>query len=106
MKNKVINALLEVGIPANIKGFEYITDAVCMLDEEKWKDARITIMYKEIAKRHEKTASRVERAMRHAFSIAVAKGSDEAVQKYLTKINLTNANLIHVLHIRLVQEAA
>lgn len=36
MKNKTINALLEMGMPADIKGFHYIVDAMCLFEHEGW----------------------------------------------------------------------
>lgn len=37
MKNRAINALVEMGMPADIKGFQYIVDAMCLFEEKEWR---------------------------------------------------------------------
>lgn len=69
MRNKAIDALLELGIPANTKGFQYITDAMELIAENKELQYQTYCLYEEVARLHEgATATRVERAIRHAFS--------------------------------------
>ena len=82
MRNKAINALLELGIPANTKGFLYITDAMEAIDENKGLQYKTYQLYEEIAKKYEGvTASKVERAIRHAFSEATAYKNVEPIQR-------------------------
>lgn len=104
MKKKAINALLEMGMPANLKGFQYISDAMEMFEDKTWKDGKITVLYYELGKRNNSTASRVERAIRHAFGFILTKGNLESVEKYLTLQSPTNGNLLHVFYLRLMQE--
>ncbi len=104
MKNKVINALLEMGMHADIKGFRYIVDAMLLFEEDKWRNGKITVLYYEIGRRNNATASQVERSIRHAFSTVFAEGKLEAVEKYLTMQHPTNGNLLHTLFLRLTQE--
>lgn len=104
MKNKTINALLEMGMPANIKGFQYIVDAMCLFEDEEWKNGKITTLYWKIAKMNNDKSHCVERAIRHAFEVVLIKGDLEVVKKYLTMQNVTNGNLLHVLYLRLSQE--
>lgn len=104
MKNKAINALIEMGMPADIKGFQYIIDAMCLLEEDEWRSAKTTLLYYEVGKRNNTTPSRVERAMRHAFGVVLNKGDLETVEKYLTLQNTNNGNLLRVLYYRLSQE--
>ena len=104
MKNKAINALIEIGIPSNIKGFRYIVDAMVLFEDEGIRFGKTTFLYKKIAEMNETTPSRVERAIRHAFAIVLTKGNLETVEKYLTMQNTTNGNLLHVLYLRLSQE--
>lgn len=103
MENKVINALLELGVPANIKGFGYITDALCILDTDR--QIRICDLYQKIADKNGSTSSRVERAIRHAFS-SMFKNDDkkDAVKKYFDTSNHSNGNLLVTFYIRLKQE--
>lgn len=104
MKNKAINALIEMGMPADIRGFNYIVDAMCLFESDELRKGNITALYAEIAKMNGTTASRVERATRHAFQVLLTKGNLESVEKYLTMQNTTNGNLLHVLYLRLKQE--
>lgn len=104
MKNKAMNALLEMGMPANVKGFQYITDAMVLFEEDKAWRLKITALYYKIAEMNGVTPSGVERAIRHAFSIVLTRGYLEAVERYLTMQNTTNGNLLSVFFLRLLQE--
>ena len=104
MKNKVINALIEMGMPANVRGFEYIIDAMELFSDNEIRYGKITVLYELIAKKRDVTASRVERAIRTAFSTVITHGCLEAVEKYMTLHNTTNGNLLHALYLRLQQE--
>lgn len=104
MRNKAINVLIEMGVPADIKGFQYIVDAMELFEDEKIKNGKITMLYCDIAEMHGTTAAGVERSIRHAFSVAITKGKPACVEKYLTMQNTSNGNLLHVLYLRLTQE--
>lgn len=105
MRNKAMNALIEMGVPARNKGFKYITEIMCLFDEdESWFYMKTMALYEKIAKMNGDTASRVERAIRHAFSIALEKGCLDVVEKYLTLQHPTNSNLLATFYIRLSQE--
>ena len=104
MRNKAINALLEMGMPADVKGFDLIVDAMEMFQSEETRNGKTTVLYMMLAKKNNATASRVERAIRHAFSVVLTKGDSKKVEKYLTLQQTTNGNLLHVLYIRLTQE--
>lgn len=104
MKNKAINALIEMGMPADIKGFQYIIDAMCLFEDEQWRTGKTTALYFKIGTMHDTTASRVERAIRHAFGVVLTKGNLKEVEKYLTILDTKNGNLLHVFYLRLTQE--
>ena len=104
MKNKAINTLLEMGMPADINGFHYIVDAMCLFEHEGWRCVKTTTLYQKIAEINNETASSVERAIRHAFSVVITKGHLETVEKYLSFHNTTNGNLLHVFYLRIKQE--
>ena len=75
MRDKTIDVLLQMEVPASIKGFTYICDAIELFDTDPYyPDGKICSLYFEIARLHETTASRVERAIRHAFEVALTKG--------------------------------
>lgn len=104
MRNRAINALVEMGMPADIKGFDLIVDAMEMFQNEEVRKGKMTVLYAMLAKKNNSTASRVERAIRHAFSVVLTKGDLKAVERYLTLRRTANGNLLHVLYIRLTQE--
>lgn len=94
-----------MGIPANIKGFKYIVDIMVLFENNtEVYYGKITSLYVKVAEDNNSTASRVERAIRHAFGIAISKANTNAVHKYFTSVsNTTNGNLLHVLYLRLTQ---
>lgn len=104
MRDKAINALIKLGIPADIKGFDYIVEAMCLFENPSWRNGKQMALYHKIATLHNTTSERVERAMRHAFSTVYKSGNDVMIGRYLTFQNCTNGNLLHVLYLRLTQE--
>lgn len=103
MREKTMEALLELGISANTKGFVYITDAVMLIDEKEELRFQITKLYGEIAKLHaDATAIRVERAIRHTFRKVCSYAPLKVTEKWLTATGKqTNGNLLSILYIRL-----
>ncbi|MDY3282406.1 sporulation transcription factor Spo0A [Dysosmobacter sp.] len=75
--------LREFGIPANIKGYQYLRQAIQMVVESPENMSAVTkILYPDIAKCYKTTASCVERAMRNAIEVAWSRGNVECLQKY------------------------
>lgn len=80
LENDVTRMLHEIGIPAHIKGYQYLRDAIIMSVQEDDTLISVTkILYPTIAKRHGTTASRVERAIRHAIEVAWERGRLDAI---------------------------
>lgn len=104
MKNRTVNALLSMGMPADIKGFGYIVEAMILFEEEDWREGKTTALYYGIAKRKKTTPPRVERAIRHAFGEMLKNGNKKEIEKYFSFCKPTNGNLLHVLYLRLTQE--
>ena len=78
---KVTNIIHEVGVPAHIKGYQYIRDAIIMVVNNVEVINQITKqLYPELAKKHKTTPSRVERAIRHAIEVAWNRGQVDAVE--------------------------
>ena len=74
--------LHEIGIPAHIKGYQYLRDAIIISVEEKEMLVSVTkVLYPAIAKKHGTTASRVERAIRHAIEVAWSRGQLEMIDE-------------------------
>ena len=79
-EERIANLFLTVGIPAHIKGYQYLREAVRMVLAEPDVMSRITKeLYPGIARKFDTTASKVERAMRHAIDVAWSRGRLDAV---------------------------
>ena len=77
----VTNIIHEVGVPAHIKGYQYLREAIMMTVEDSDMINQITKqLYPDIAHKYKTTSSRVERAIRHAIEIAWGRGQLETVQ--------------------------
>ncbi len=75
LESRVTDMIHEIGIPAHIKGYHYLRDAIMMAVEDMDVLNAITkILYPTVAKKHQTTASRVERAIRHAIEVAWSRG--------------------------------
>jgi len=74
--------LLSIGIPPNIYGYAYITYAVeLLLKDSEYQHYVTKGLYVDIAKRYNSTPSRVERAIRHAISVAWLHGNAELIHR-------------------------
>ncbi len=82
LEHDVTQMLHEIGIPAHIKGYQYLRDAIGISVEEKDMLTSVTkILYPTIAKRHQTTPSRVERAIRHAIEVAWSRGKMDTINE-------------------------
>ena len=85
MRERVQEILMEIGIPANLKGFKYILDIMELFEEdEAWRNAKMMIVYEKVARMNKTNYCRVE--------------------KYLSVVNVTNGNLLHTLYARVSEE--
>ena len=79
---QITNLFLTIGIPAHIKGYQYLREAVRMVLENHEVINRITKeLYPGIAKKFDTSASKVERAMRHAIEVAWTRGRLDTVNQ-------------------------
>ena len=105
MRERVQEILMEIGIPANLKGFKYILDIMELFEEdEAWRNAKMMIVYEKVARMNKTNYCRVEKSIRYAFSNAVTYGDLALVEKYLSVVNVTNGNLLHTLYARVSEE--
>ena len=80
LEQDVTNMIHEIGVPAHIKGYQYLREAIMMSVEDPGMISSITkILYPTIAKRFQTTSSRVERAIRHAIEVAWSRGRMETL---------------------------
>lgn len=77
----VTNIIHEVGVPAHIKGYQYLREAIIMVINDIDILNQITkCLYPQIAKKFNTTPSRVERAIRHAIEVAWGRGDQKVVE--------------------------
>lgn len=78
----VTNIIHEVGVPAHIKGYQYLREAIMMVVDNIDMINQITKqLYPEIAHKYKTTSSRVERAIRHAIEVAWGRGRLDVMEK-------------------------
>lgn len=78
----VTNIIHEIGVPAHIKGYQYLRDAIIMSVNDNEMLGSITKrLYPTIAKNHKTTSSRVERAIRHAIEVAWSRGKMDTIEE-------------------------
>ena len=82
LETEITSIIHEVGVPAHIKGYMYLREAITMVVNDIELLSAITKeLYPSIAKKYNTTASRVERAIRHAIEVAWARGQVEAINR-------------------------
>lgn len=110
----VTNMIHMVGVPANIKGYQYIRDAIIYTVYEQELISAVTKqLYPKVAKKNATSPSRVERAIRHAIEVACVRGNEEALYRLFgytvsnTKGKPTNSEFIAMIadKIRLEMDA-
>jgi len=81
LEKDVTDMIHEIGVPAHIKGYQYLREAIMMSVEDMDMLNSITkLLYPTIAKRFQTTPSRVERAIRHAIEVAWSRGRMETLE--------------------------
>ena len=80
---KVTDILHQIGVPAHIKGYQFLRDAILLtMNEPEYINAVTKRLCPEIAKKNDTTASRVERAIRHAIEVAWDRGDVDTLNSY------------------------
>ncbi len=78
----VTNTIHAVGVPANIKGYQYLRDAIIMsINDTELINAVTKQLYPKVAQKHNTSPSRVERAIRHAIEVACVRGNEEELYR-------------------------
>jgi two-component system response regulator (stage 0 sporulation protein A) len=79
----VTGIIHQIGVPAHIKGYHYLRDAIIMsVEDSEMINAVTKRLYPSIAKRYRTTSSRVERAIRHAIEVAWDRGDVDTLNSY------------------------
>lgn len=83
LEEEVTKIMHQIGIPAHIKGYLYLRNAIIMVVEDIDLLGSITkVLYPEIAERFNTTPSRVERAIRHAIEVAWARNNIDVIKQF------------------------
>lgn len=83
LERQVTAIIHEIGVPAHIKGYQYLREAIGLAVADMDVINAVTkVLYPAVAKKYGTTASRVERAIRHAIEVAWDRGDLETLQKY------------------------
>ncbi|WP_100331514.1 sporulation transcription factor Spo0A [Bacillus xiapuensis] len=97
----ITSIIHEIGVPAHIKGYLYLREAISMVYNDIELLGSITkVLYPDIAKKYNTTASRVERAIRHAIEVAWSRGNIDSISTLfgytvsMTKAKPTNSEFI------------
>jgi two-component system, response regulator, stage 0 sporulation protein A len=97
----ITSIIHEIGVPAHIKGYLYLREAISMVYNDIELLGSITkVLYPDIAKKFNTTASRVERAIRHAIEVAWSRGNIDSISSLfgytvsMTKAKPTNSEFI------------
>ena len=78
----ITSIIHEIGVPAHIKGYLYLREAISMVYNDIELLGSITkVLYPDIAKKYNTTASRVERAIRHAIEVAWSRGKMDTIDE-------------------------
>lgn len=80
LETDVTNIIHEIGVPAHIKGYQYLRDAIILaVNDIEMLNSITKVLYPTIAKKHQTTPSRVERAIRHAIEVAWSRGKMDTI---------------------------
>jgi len=83
LESVVTDIIHEIGVPAHIKGYQYLREAIILtINDMDIINAVTKVLYPEVAKKFGTTPSRVERAIRHAIEVAWDRGDIEVLQKF------------------------
>ena len=101
IESLVTNIIHEIGVPAHIKGYQYLREAIIIaVNDMDVINAITKVLYPQVAKTFGTTPSRVERAIRHAIEVAWDRGDLDTLQRFFgytvsnTKGKPTNSEFI------------
>ncbi|MBO4868665.1 MAG: sporulation transcription factor Spo0A [Clostridia bacterium] len=83
IETQVTRIIHQIGVPAHIKGYQYLRCAILMaIADNDIINAVTKVLYPSVAKKYKTTSSRVERAIRHAIEVAWDRGDVETLNSY------------------------
>ena len=101
IESMVTGIIHEIGVPAHIKGYQYLREAIIIaVNDMDVINAITKVLYPQVARTFQTTPSRVERAIRHAIEVAWDRGDLDTLQRFFgytvsnTKGKPTNSELV------------
>lgn len=98
LKLHISERLMEIGIPVRLKGYRYLVTAIeKVVEDESLLEGITKILYPDVAKLHNSTPQRVEKAIRHAIEVAWGRDLGDDIKKefnYFGKPRPTNSEFI------------
>ena len=83
IESQVTKVIHQIGVPAHIKGYQYLRTAILMtISDNEIINSVTKILYPSVAKKYATTTSRVERAIRHAIEVAWDRGDIDTLNAY------------------------
>ncbi|MBE6537016.1 MAG: sporulation transcription factor Spo0A [Ruminococcaceae bacterium] len=83
IESQVTKIIHQIGVPAHIKGYQYLRTAILMtIDDNEIINSVTKVLYPTVAKQYKTTTSRVERAIRHAIEVAWDRGDVDTLNSY------------------------
>ena len=83
LEAQVTKVIHQIGVPAHIKGYQYLRFAILMtIDDSDVINSVTKVLYPTVAKKYQTTTSRVERAIRHAIEVAWDRGDVDTLNSY------------------------
>ena len=83
MEAQVTKIIHQIGVPAHIKGYQYLRSAILMtINDSDIINSVTKVLYPAVAKKYQTTTSRVERAIRHAIEVAWDRGDVDTLNSY------------------------
>ncbi len=82
LERYITNIMLDIGVPAHLKGYHYLRDAILLSGKDMEVVSSVTkLLYPTIAKRFKTTDQKVERAIRNAIEVSWARGNADTFEK-------------------------
>ena len=83
IETQVTKIIHQIGVPAHIKGYQYLRCAIMMtIDDNDVINSVTKVLYPTVAKKYQTTTSRVERAIRHAIEVAWDRGDVDTLNSF------------------------
>ena len=82
LERYITNIMLDMGVPAHLKGYHYLRDAILLSGRDMEAVSSVTkLLYPTVAKRYKTTGPKVERAIRNAFEVSWIRGNDSTFEE-------------------------